>query len=79
MAKQEKLTPKQAVQVMKGGLLFMLASMEFHGLIDKDQWTHWVTQFKRIDNVQYALDDEKTNFEDILKKGGRNGQKEKVV
>jgi len=71
MAKQEKLTPKQAVQVMKGGLLFMLASMEFHGLIDKAQWTHWVTQLKRIDNVQYTLEEETSSFEDILNKGGK--------
>ena len=71
MNKRKKLTPKEANQIMKGGMLFLMASMKFHGLIDKVQHNHWIEQFRDIGIYSYTLKeyDENESFEDMMKGG----------
>jgi len=71
MAKRKKLTPKEANQIMKGGMLFLMASMEFHGLIDKEQHAHWIEQMRDIGIYTYTLSEYEgaSSFKDILNKG----------
>ena len=68
MAKRNKLTPKEANQIMKGAMLFLLASMKYHGLIDKIQHEHWIEQLRDIGIYTYTVEEyEGKSFEDIIK------------
>jgi len=71
MSKRVKLTPKQANQLMKGCMLFLLASMKYHGLIDQIQQEHWIEQLRDIGIYSYKLSEYEgvESFEEILKGG----------